>query len=150
MQQRAKLKPSRALKQLSLTKFKRENQKMNETLTLQEVITKNLKELGVQTNYKGYYYLRYAIALMVNDMTYIDSITTKLYPAVAQEYKTTASRAERAIRYAIETSWNRANTDFADKLFGYSVNANKGKPTNSEFITTIADYILLSKRETKV
>ena len=112
-----------------------------------EVITSIIKALGISANKKGYYYLRYAIELMINDITLIDGITKVIYPNVAKAFNTTPKRVERAIRHAIETGWNRANVDFTDKLFGYSVEPNKAKPTNSEFISTIADYILLSERE---
>ena len=116
---------------------------------MKEIITNIIKELGIPANIKGYYYIRFAITLAVNDFTYIDAIVKKLYPAVAEEYKTTASRVERAIRHAITTGWNRANVDFAYKLFGYTVEQNKANPTNSEFISTVADYILITERETE-
>ena len=105
-----------------------------------EVITSIIKALGISANLKGYYYLRYAIELM----------TKVIYPKVAERFDTTPLSAERAIRHAIETGWNRANVDFSDKLFGYTVEPNKAKPTNSEFIATVADYILLSEREKEV
>ena len=50
---------------------------------------------------------------------------------------------ERAIRHAIEVAWNRGKMDTIDELFGYTINAEKGKPTNSEFIALIADKIRL-------
>lgn len=112
-----------------------------------EVITSIIKELGVSANVKGYYYVRYAIELMINDITLIDGITKVIYPKVAETFDTTPLSAERAIRHAIETGWNRANVEFSEELFGYSIEPNKAKPTNSEFIATVADYILLSERE---
>ena len=112
-----------------------------------EVITSIIKALGISANLKGYYYLRYAIELMINDITLIDGITKVIYPKIAERFDTNPLSAERAIRHAIETGWNRANVDFSDKLFGYTVEPNKAKPTNGEFIATVADYILLSERE---
>jgi len=109
-----------------------------------EVITTTIKELGIPANLVGYYYLRYGIELMLNDMNLMKYITRSLYPKIAQEFNTTASRAERGIRHAIETGWGRANEDMAMELFGYSISADKGKPTNSEFIVTVADYILMT------
>ena len=55
----------------------------------------------------------------------------------------TPSRVERAIRHAIEVAWGRGNMDTIDALFGYTIHAGKGKPTNSEFIALIADKIRL-------
>ncbi len=108
-----------------------------------EIITNTIKELGIPAHIKGYHYVRRAIELMVEDISLMDLITKALYPKVAKEFDTTPSRTERAIRHAIDTGWNRGNIDFTSKLFGYTINANKGKPTNSEFIATVADYILM-------
>ncbi len=115
-----------------------------------KIITDIIKELGVSANVKGYYYVRYSIELMVNDITLAGKITKVLYPKIAEEFNTTPARVERAIRHAIETGWIKANVDFADKLFGYTVASNKGNPTNSEFICTVADYIQLTEREKEV
>ena len=57
--------------------------------------------------------------------------------------KTTPSRVERAIRHAIEVAWGRGKIEAMEKIFGYTVNASKGKPTNSEFIAMIADKLRL-------
>lgn len=109
-----------------------------------EVITKSIKELGIPASLTGYHYIRYAVELMINDITLMNAITKTLYPTVAKEFNTTSIRVERSIRHAIEISWNRANEKFATELFGYSIDANKGKPTNGEFIVTVADYIIMT------
>ena len=57
--------------------------------------------------------------------------------------ETTPSRVERAIRHAIEVAWGRGQAETVESIFGYTVNANKGKPTNSEFIAMIADKLRL-------
>lgn len=107
-----------------------------------EVISNVIKELGVSANLKGYYYIRYAIELMLNDMTLANYITKRLYPTIAEKFGSTSIRVERNIRHAIESGWNKANYDFMSKLFRYSIDARKDKPTNSEFIITVADYLL--------
>ena len=110
---------------------------------LETDITKMLHELGIPAHIKGYQYLRDAIILSVNDMEMLNSITKILYPTIAKKHQTTASRVERAIRHAIEVAWSRGKMDTIDELFGYTINAEKGKPTNSEFIALIADKIRL-------
>ena len=92
---------------------------------------------------KGYQYLREAIIMSVNDPEMLNSITKILYPTIAKTFQTTSSRVERAIRHAIEVAWNRGKMDTIDELFGYTINAEKGKPTNSEFIAMIADKLRL-------
>ena len=92
---------------------------------------------------KGYQYIRDSIIMMYNDSSYIGGITKQLYPEIAKKYKTTPSRVERAIRHAIEVAWNRGKMETIDELFGYTINVEKGKPTNSEFIALISDKIRL-------
>ena len=73
----------------------------------------------------------------------MESVTKRLYPDIAKIYNTTASRVERAIRHAIEVAWSRGKIEATESIFGYTVNASKGKPTNSEFIAMIADKLRL-------
>ena len=92
---------------------------------------------------KGYQYLREAIIMVVNDIEVINQITKSLYPQIAKRFKTTPSRVERAIRHAIEVAWGRGQQEAVESIFGYTISASKGKPTNSEFIAMIADKLRL-------
>ena len=106
-------------------------------------ITNIIHEIGIPAHIKGYQYIRYSIMLAVKDETIIGSITKTLYPTVAKKHNTTSSRVERAIRHAIEVAWDRGDIDTLNAYFGYTVQNNKGKPTNSEFIAMISDKIRL-------
>ena len=106
-------------------------------------ITRMLHELGMPAHIKGYQYIRDGILMIYNNPDIIGGITKELYPDVASKYNTTVSRVERAIRHAIEVSWNRGNWDLMEEIFGHSVDIDKAKPTNSEFIVTIADKLRL-------
>ena len=106
-------------------------------------ITKMLHELGMPSHIKGYQYIREGISMIYNDPTIIGGITKELYPELATKFDTTVSRVERAIRHAIEVSWNRGNWDYMEEIFGHSVDIDKAKPTNSEFIVTVADKLRL-------
>ncbi len=110
---------------------------------LQISITKTLHELGVPSHIKGYQYIREGISLVYQNPEIVGGITKELYPEIAKRYKTTVSRVERAIRHAIEVSWNRGNWQLMEDIFGHSVDIDKAKPTNSEFIVTIADKLRL-------
>lgn len=110
---------------------------------LQVSITKMLHELGIPSHIKGYQYIREAVGIIFDKPDIIGGITKELYPELASKFDTTVSRVERAIRHAIEVSWNRGNLDFMEDLFGYSVDIDKAKPTNSEFMVTIADKLRL-------
>lgn len=116
-------------------------------LNLEAHITEILHEIGVPAHIKGYRYLRFAIMVAVQRPEIINKITGELYPVVAKEYNTTASRVERAIRHAIDVAWNRGDLDILQKYFGYTVSNTKGKPTNSEFIALISDKIIMYMKE---
>ncbi len=125
---------------------KKENNNKNidfYTSNLQVAITKMLHELGIPSHIKGYQYIREAVNIIFDNPSVIGGITKELYPELAKKFNTTTSRVERAIRHAIEVSWNRGNLDFMEEIFGYSVDIDKAKPTNSEFMVTIADKLRL-------
>ena len=109
-------------------------------------VTNIIHDIGVPAHIKGYQYLREAIIMTVKDMDIINAITKVLYPTVAKRYKTTSSRVERAIRHAIEVAWDRGDVEVLNGFFGYTVSNVKGKPTNSEFISMIADRIRLEQK----
>jgi two-component system response regulator (stage 0 sporulation protein A) len=112
-------------------------------LDIEIIISNIFHEVGLPAHIKGYYYLREAIMMAIKNIDIINSITKQLYPAVAEKYKTTSSRVERAIRHAIEVAWGRGEIDTLNSYFGYTININRGKPTNSEFIAMIADKLRL-------
>ena len=113
---------------------------------LETEITNIIHEIGVPAHIKGYMYLKEAITMVVNDMELLSAVTKELYPSIAKKYNTTASRVERAIRHAIEVAWGRGQIEAINKLFGYTVHNDKGKPTNSEFIAIIADKLRLKNK----
>lgn len=114
---------------------------------LQISVTKILHELGVPSHIKGYQYIREGIMLLYDNPEMVGGITKELYPEIASKFDTTVSRVERAIRHAIEVSWNRGDWDLMDEIFGHSVDIDKAKPTNSEFIVTVADKLRLEHRK---
>lgn len=118
------------------------NEKKNQK-NLEALVTNVIHEVGVPAHIKGYQYLREAIIMVINDIEVINQITKLLYPDIASKYKTTPSRVERAIRHAIEVAWGRGEQQTVESIFGYTVSAQKGKPTNSEFIAMIADKLRL-------
>lgn len=109
--------------------------------TTEQKIAYALREMGVQQDLKGYKFLKVAIGAVVNEPTMIDSITKKLYPYVANECDTIPMRVERAIRHAIETAYMEMPDEVMYSVFGNSVSAGKGKPTNGHFIAAVAEII---------
>lgn len=110
-------------------------------------VTAILREIGVPANIKGYPYLRKAILMTITDMSIIGAVTKILYPDVAKYYQTNALCVEHAIRRAIEIAWKRGDSRILQKYFGDSILVHNRKPTNSEFIATIADTLRLREMQ---
>ena len=104
-------------------------------------IAEVLRRIGVPAHIRGYAYLKAAITLALTNMEMLQSVTRKLYRAVAESFNTTGSRVERSIRHAIESAWDRGESAQKEALFGYTIHKAKGKPTNSEFISLITDKL---------
>lgn len=109
-------------------------------------ITEILHHIGIPAHIKGYRYVREAIKLTVENPEMLNSVTKILYPTVAKNFKSTSSRVERAIRHGIETAWDRGDVEVLNSYFGYTIQSQRGKPTNSEFIAMIADDIRLKRK----
>lgn len=121
--------------------------KLNEQEELVHVaISKLLHQLGIPSHIKGYTYIRESVFLFYKNSDIYGGITKEIYPEVALRFSTTASRVERAIRHAIEVSWTRGDYDLMEEIFGNSVAFDRAKPTNSEFIATIADRLRYDKK----
>lgn len=113
---------------------------------LEAQVTEIIHRIGVPAHIKGYQYLRTAIMMTIEDNDLINAVTKVLYPSVAKKYQTTSSRVERAIRHAIEVAWDRGDIDTLNAFFGYTIQNERGKPTNSEFIAMIADNMRLKNK----
>jgi len=122
------------------------NFRLEDDFDLEAQVTRIIHQVGIPAHIKGYQYLRSAIMMVVRDNHIIGEVTKTLYPSVANEFHTTSSRVERAIRHAIEVAWDRGDVEMLNSFFGYTVQNNKGKPTNSEFIAMIADNLRLKMR----
>ncbi len=110
-------------------------------LNVRRETTRLLHEIGIPANLKGHNYIRDAVIMVLEDRKLISSVTKTIYPNIGKRYQTSACSVERAIRTALETAWNRGRTESINDIFGFTVNVNKGKPTNAEFIAMIADRL---------
>lgn len=111
---------------------------------LEVEVTRMIHQMGVPAHVKGYQYLRDAIVSVVQEVSLLGAVTKELYPMIAEKYQTTPSRVERAIRHAIELAWDRGNVELMNKFFGYTIDVDRGKPTNSEFIAMVADKLRMA------
>jgi len=108
-------------------------------LNLFSEVTTMMHQIGIPAHVKGYQYIRDAILMVVEDVSLLGAVTKELYPGIAKKHDTAPSRVERGIRHAIELAWERGNTDTLKRIFGYSMDIERQKPTNSEFIALLAD-----------
>lgn len=111
------------------------------------ILRQILLELGAPDHLLGHPYVIQGVLLVIHDQMYINNITFGLYPQLAARFDTTASRVERAIRHLIEVTWARGDLEILERYFGNTVNAEKGKPTNGEFIARLANVVKLRMKE---
>ena len=115
------------------------------TLNLVSEVTTLMHQIGIPAHVKGYQYIRDAILMVVEDISLLGAVTKELYPGIAKKYDTASSRVERGIRHAIQLAWERGNKDSLKRIFGYSMNIENQKPTNSEFIALLADKLTMMR-----
>lgn len=114
---------------------------------LEQEVSKLMIDMGIPVHLRGYHYVRTAVLMAVEDMKVVGSVTKLLYPEIARRYNTTDGKVERAIRNAIEISWERGNRRTFESMFGYCMESGQGRPTNSEYIAAIADAVFVHLRE---
>lgn len=138
-----------ALKERSLDLFKETEKpkeikiRRPENRILDEKLSNIFLTMGIPAHIKGYQFLREAIKMSIDTPDLINSITKKLYPAIAAHFDTSSSKVERAIRHAIEVAWNRGKIENLNIIFGVKVYGANEKPTNGEFIALVADKMLI-------
>lgn len=115
--------------------------KNNKVFNQEAIITDLLHNLGIPSHIRGYNYIKEGILIVYRKNNTISYITKDVYPEIAKKYDTTPTRVERAIRHAIEVSWNRGDINLMEDIFGNSLNVNRDKPTNAEYLTTLADRL---------
>ncbi len=113
----------------------------NKLFNQEAIVTDMLHNLGIPSHIRGYQFIKDGVLMVYKEKNSIAYITKDIYPQIALKYHTTPTRVERAIRHAIEISWNRGDINLMESIFGNSLNVNRDKPTNAEYITTLADRL---------
>lgn len=109
-----------------------------------QALTALLHRLGIPAHISGHTYLRCSIEMAIEDPDITRRITTRLYPKLAERFHSTPSRVERAMRHAIEVAWTRGDFRLMEQIFGHTISDSRSRPTNSEFIAMLADYIRIN------
>ena len=118
-------------------KAKAEEREENPFEDLESEISILLSRMGISASIKGYHFIRKAVMMAVEDQDVLVGITKGLYPDIAKQYKTTASKVERAIRHAIESVWKKNGPQVYFEVAGYLPTE---KPTNGQFIAALSEY----------
>lgn len=108
---------------------------------VQEICVRYFDLLGVPPHYKGYRYLLEGIWLASLHPMWLNSVTQDLYPAIGQRFSTNGVQVERAMRYALDMTWEKGNVEQLYRFFAFESRENKGKPTNSMFIAKMVDLV---------
>ncbi len=108
---------------------------------LESKISNMLRKLGILCNLNSYKYLFSAILLCIKDMSLLDSITEKLYPAIAKKYDTSCKNIRRSIFHAIDIGWKKADQELICSMFGNTLSHANKKPSNSTFIAAIVEEL---------
>lgn len=107
---------------------------------LEKSVTVFLHSLGMPSHLDGYKYMRLAMMKTIDNVDLLNPITKKLYPMIADAFKTTKECVERAMRHAISVSWQRGNKKQIKDIFGYTIDTTGSHcPTNSEYIAMTTD-----------
>ena len=112
-----------------------------QTIIVCEEIGELLEQLGLTGQEKGYERLSYAIAVTAQEFERAGSVTKLLYPDLAKHFQTTPEKIERSLRHLIEKSWEKGEKTRFEELFGYHRDNSEIRPTNSEYIAILADWI---------
>ena len=107
--------------------------------TLEEQVYEILKKLSIPIVYKGHKYLLEAIQTAVREPEKLSSINKNIFPQIAEAYNTTVSCVESAIRSAITRAWESGDPEVQKHYFGRTVPFGSGRPSDTEFIATIAN-----------
>lgn len=106
-----------------------------------EEIGELLEQLGLARKEKGFERLSYAIAVTAKEFERAGSVTKLLYPDLAKHFQTTPEKIERSLRHLIEKSWEKGEKTRFEELFGYHRDNSEIRPTDSEYIAILADWI---------
>lgn len=121
-----------------------------QTMIVCEEIGELLEQLGLARKEKGFERLSYAIAVTAQEFERAGSVTKLLYPDLAKHFQTTPEKIERSIRHLIEKSWEKGEKTRFEELFGYHRDNSEIRPTNSEYIAILADWIRSGSYENRL
>lgn len=104
-----------------------------------DYITALLVRLGAPTSQQGFRFLRRGILLMMEDPS--QQLTKSLYPALAEEFSTSPSNVEKALRTTVTTAWTKRRDEVWRAYFPLAPGGLIPKPTAGQFLVRLADAV---------
>lgn len=108
------------------------------------VVTSILLSLGLRTSKKGFRYIRDSVLMLAREPGL--QVTKNVYPDVGKAAGGNAQSVEKAIRTAIAAAWEQRDNDIWLRYFAPGPDGQVPRPTNSEFLTRLADIVAASER----
>lgn len=103
-----------------------------------------LHALGVPEGLRAWAFLPDMVGLTAVHPPLMTDLTHALYPLVARRHGMTATAVERSLRLCVESTWNRGRLEALERFFGSSVDPDRGKPTNREFLCRMQERLTLA------
>lgn len=104
-----------------------------------------LKKLGARPEFKGYFYLKEALQIVMEEDEMLHCCND-IYPAVAEVFNTKPTCVERSIRYCIADIRNHTSVEILNEVLGENTNIT----TNSNFIGRVYEYLKYEGDELEV
>ena len=105
-----------------------------------------LRALTARPGLRAWAFLPDMAALAVVHPPLLADLRGRMYPLVARRHGMTPAAVERSLRILVESTWNRGSLAALERFFGHSVDPEKGKPTNKEFLCRLQEWLTRAGR----
>ncbi|MGN1099531.1 MAG: sporulation initiation factor Spo0A C-terminal domain-containing protein [Christensenellales bacterium] len=99
-----------------------------------------LLELGVFPSRNGFRYL-YELLVMATDGADIYPLKKKGYRILAEKYGKNPENIDKSVQNAISCMFEKGDMDKINEIFGNTIDENRGKAGNKQFICTVSEYL---------
>lgn len=103
-----------------------------------------LRTLAVPGRLRAWTFLPEMCALTVVHPPLLNDLQHGLYPLIGAKYGMTAAGVERSLRLCVESTWMHGSLAALERFFGSSVDPERGKPTNREFLCRVQERLTLT------
>ena len=103
-----------------------------------------LRTMDVPRRLRAWEFLPEMIALTVVHPPLLTDLRHGLYPMIAARHGMTAAGVERRLRLCVESTWMHGSLAALERFFGSSVDPERGKPTNREFLCRVQERLALT------